>query len=181
MIVKKLSIPDLVIIEPDIFSDDRGYFFESFNSKDFNEIIGREVNFVQDNHSFSLKNTLRGIHYQLPPFPQGKLVRVIEGSVIDVAVDLRVSSPTFMKWEAVHLDSETKNQFWIPEGFGHGFLVLSETAHFLYKTTDYYNKESEGSVLWNDPTLNIDWSVNLPILSDKDRMAPTINSAKLFK
>lgn len=181
MIVKELGIPGLLLIEPKVFKDDRGYFFESFNSENFNKVLGKKIDFVQDNHSFSSKNTLRGIHFQLPPFSQGKLVRVIEGSVLDVAVDLRESSPTFKKWEAVHLDGKLKNQFWIPEGFGHGFVVLSETAHFLYKTTNYYDKDSESSVVWNDPSLKIEWGVDLPKLSDKDKMAPNLNSAKIFK
>lgn len=175
------KLKEVKIIEPSIFSDERGYFFESFNSNRFNQAIGKDINFVQDNHSFSTKNTLRGIHYQLPPHAQGKLVRVLEGEVYDIAVDLRRSSDSFGIWTGVILSGENKKQFWVPEGFGHGFVVLSESAHFLYKTTNYYNKESEGSIIWNDKKLEIDWKIDNPILSDKDAAASKLQEAKLFE
>lgn len=175
------KLKEVKIIEPSIFNDERGYFFESFNSKRFNQAIGKDINFVQDNHSFSTKNTLRGIHYQLPPHAQGKLVRVLEGEVYDVAVDLRKSSDSFGAWTGAILSGENKKQFWVPEGFGHGFVVLSESAHFLYKTTNYYNKESEGSIIWNDKELEIDWKTDNPILSDKDAAANELQEAKLFE
>lgn len=178
----KTKINDLIICEPSIFADDRGYFMESFNSQKFNDFIKRDVDFVQDNHSYSSKNTLRGLHYQLDPFAQGKLVRVVEGEVFDVAVDLRKSSETFGQWEGVILSGENNKQFWVPEGFAHGFYVISNTAHFLYKTTNFYNKESEGSIVWNDPTLKIDWQTgkDIPNLSDKDHAAPKFIDATYF-
>lgn len=177
---KLFDIEGLVLLEPKVFSDERGFFFESFNEKKFNEIIGNKVKFVQDNHSFSKKNVLRGIHFQLPPFDQGKLVRVIDGEVLDVAVDLRKSSKTFGNWVSVVLSSKKNNQFWIPEGFGHGFIVRSKTAHFLYKTTNYYNKESEGSIIWNDRMLNIDWGTEEPTISNKDLLADTFKDDYTF-
>ena len=177
----RLKIPELIVFEPAIFNDERGFFYESFNQKRFNEIVGEEICFVQDNHSFSDKNVLRGLHYQLPPFGQGKLVRVIKGEVLDIAVDLRESSPTFGMWESVLINDELKNQFWIPEGFGHGFLVLSESAHFLYKTTNYYDKDSEASIIWNDDTLNINWQIGKPLVSEKDSNASKFTEAEKFK
>lgn len=175
------EIKEVKIIDPMVFSDDRGFFFESFNQKKFNEIINREVNFVQDNHSFSQKNTLRGIHYQLPPFAQGKLVRVTQGEVFDIAVDLRRSSPSFGKSTGIILNDQNNLQFWVPEGFGHGFVVLSETATFLYKTTNYYDKESERSIIWNDPDLNIPWGLSKPLISEKDREGKKFIDAEVFE
>ncbi len=163
------SIPDVLIIEPRVFGDERGFFFESFNQKDFNQVVGQNINFVQDNHSKSKKGVLRGLHYQLDK-PQGKLVRVSSGVVFDVAVDLRESSLTYGQWIGVELSEENKRQLWIPEGFAHGFLVLSDEAEFLYKTTNYWHPASEHSISWNDSTLNIQWP-NLdvaPILNFKD-------------
>ena len=181
MNVIQTEIPDVLIIEPKVFADERGFFMESFNQQRFNEIVGREVNFVQDNHSRSSKGVLRGLHYQLPPMAQGKLVRVTHGEVFDVAVDMRRSSPTFGKWTGVILSGENKRQFWIPEGFAHGFYVLSEFADFLYKTTNYYSPLQERSVRWNDPALNIDWRVvGEVILAEKDINAPCINANDLF-
>ena len=151
-----LSIPDVLLIEPQVFGDDRGFFFESFNQNKFEEAVKRKINFVQDNHSKSVKGVLRGLHYQLPPKAQGKLVRVIQGEVFDVAVDLRQSSPTFGKWIGEILSADNKKQMWIPEGFAHGFLTLSDTAEFLYKTTDFYSKDHEQAMMWNDETIRID-------------------------
>jgi dTDP-4-dehydrorhamnose 3,5-epimerase len=169
MKVTDTKIPDVKIIEPTVFEDERGFFFESFNHKKFEEVIGREVSFLQDNHSKSVKGVLRGLHYQLPPHAQGKLVRVVQGEVFDVAVDIRKSSPTFGQWVAEVLSAENKKQLWIPEGFAHGFLTLSDTAEFLYKTTDYYAAHAEKSIRWNDATLNIAWPlIGHPNISDKD-------------
>jgi dTDP-4-dehydrorhamnose 3,5-epimerase len=163
------SIPDVLIIEPKVFGDERGFFFESFNSRQFNEVMGRDVQFVQDNHSRSAKNVLRGLHYQIQQ-PQGKLVRAVQGTVFDVAVDIRKSSPTFGQHVGVELSAENKRMLWIPEGFAHGFVVLSETAEFLYKTTDYWAPEFERSIAWNDPTLDIKWPAEIePNLSGKDK------------
>ena len=164
-----LAIPDVMLIEPKVFGDERGFFYESFNQKAFNDAIGFEVQFVQDNHSKSSRNVLRGLHYQLPPKAQGKLVRVVAGEVFDVAVDLRKSSPTFGKWVGEILSADNKRQMWIPPGFAHGFLVLSESAEFLYKTTDYYAPEFERCILWNDPQLAIVWPITEePVLATKD-------------
>lgn len=170
MKVIKTDIPDVLIFEPKVFGDDRGFFFESFNQKVFEEAIGYKVNFVQDNHSKSCKGVLRGLHYQLAPYAQGKLVRCVVGEVFDVAVDIRKESPTFGKWVGVNLSAENKRQLWIPEGFAHGFLVLSEDAEFVYKTTSYYHPESDCGIKWNDPTLDIQWPLNEnnPLLSAKD-------------
>ena len=159
-------------------------FFESFNETKFNQAVGYEVKFVQDNHSRSAKGVLRGLHYQLPPHPQGKLVRCVVGEVFDVAVDIRKSSPTFGQWVGVHLSAENKRQFWIPPGFAHGFLTLSEHAEFLYKTTDYWAKECEQAIVWNDPTINIQWPAfdGVPLLSEKDQIAPKLaEQAHLFE
>jgi len=170
MKVTDTKIPDVKIIEPTVFEDERGFFFESFNHKKFEETIGREVSFVQDNHSKSSKGVLRGLHYQLPPHAQGKLVRVVQGEVFDVAVDIRKSSPTFGQWVAETLSAENKKQLWIPEGFAHGFLTLSETADFLYKTTNYYAASYEKSIHWNDRALNVAWPlVGHPNISEKDK------------
>jgi dTDP-4-dehydrorhamnose 3,5-epimerase len=166
------EIPSVKIIDPTIFEDERGFFFESFNHKKFEEAIGREVIFVQDNHSKSSKGVLRGLHYQLPPHAQGKLVRVLQGEVFDVAVDICKSSPTFGQWVGETLSAENKKQMWIPEGFAHGFLTLSETAEFLYKTTDYYSKEHERVIRWDDKSIGVAWpSLETLLLSDKDATA----------
>jgi dTDP-4-dehydrorhamnose 3,5-epimerase len=182
MKVTPLAIPDVLLIEPQVFGDDRGFFFESFNQNQFEEATGLKINFVQDNHSKSLKGVLRGLHYQLPPKSQGKLVRVIQGEVFDVAVDLRQSSPTFGKWVSEVLSADNKKQLWIPEGFAHGFLTLSDTAVFLYKTTEYYAPAFERCILWDDPTLAIDWKLSdAPNLSSKDRVGKFLFDAELFK
>ncbi|EOS7255630.1 dTDP-4-dehydrorhamnose 3,5-epimerase, partial [Escherichia coli] len=165
---------DVLIFEPKVFGDERGFFMESFNQKVFEEAVGRKVEFVQDNHSKSSKGVLRGLHYQLEPYAQGKLVRCVVGEVFDVAVDIRKSSPTFGKWVGVNLSAENKRQLWIPEGFAHGFLVLSEIAEFVYKTTNYYHPESEGCIKWDDSFLMIDWP-NKPIaISEKDKKGSSI-------
>ena len=171
------AIADVKIIEPAVFGDERGFFFESFNQAKFNQAIGYDVMFVQDNHSRSAKGVLRGLHYQLPPHPQGKLVRCVVGEVFDVAVDIRKSSPTFGQWVGVHLSAENKRQLWIPPGFAHGFLTLSEYAEFLYKTTDYWAKDCEQAIIWNDPSIAIDWPAfdGQPLLSEKDRLAPKLS------
>ncbi len=175
------EIPDVKIFEPKVFGDERGFFFESFNQKFFEETIGRPVTFVQDNHSKSVKGVLRGLHYQLPPMAQGKLVRVVQGEVFDVAVDIRKSSSTFGKWVGVVLSAENKRQLWIPEGFAHGFLTLSDTAEFLYKTTNFYSPKDEGSIFWNDATLSIAWPQGNEIqTSDKDAGAKSFADALLF-
>ncbi|EEW0466670.1 TPA: dTDP-4-dehydrorhamnose 3,5-epimerase, partial [Escherichia coli] len=164
----------VLIFEPKVFGDERGFFMESFNQKVFEEAVGRKVEFVQDNHSKSSKGVLRGLHYQLEPYAQGKLVRCVVGEVFDVAVDIRKSSPTFGKWVGVNLSAENKRQLWIPEGFAHGFLVLSEIAEFVYKTTNYYHPESEGCIKWDDSFLMIDWP-NKPIaISEKDKKGSSI-------
>jgi dTDP-4-dehydrorhamnose 3,5-epimerase len=180
MKVTPSSIPDVLLIEPEVFGDDRGFFFESFNQNKFEEVVKRKINFVQDNHSKSAKGVLRGLHYQLPPKAQGKLVRVIQGEVFDVAVDLRQSSPTFGKWVGEILTADNKKQLWIPEGFAHGFLTLSDTAEFLYKTTDFYSKDHEQMIMWNDKTLNINWLIDKPSLSPKDEMAKHWSEATYF-
>jgi dTDP-4-dehydrorhamnose 3,5-epimerase len=175
------SIPDVLIIEPKVFGDDRGFFFESYNERLFFEATGLDVNFIQDNHSRSVKNVLRGLHYQLPPAAQGKLVRCVVGEVFDVAVDIRRSSPTCGQWVGVHLSAENKRQIWIPAGFAHGFLVLSAVAEFLYKTTDYYAPACDRAILWNDPELAIIWpSIDTPQLSSKDCSAPRFADAEIF-
>ncbi|MCG0457765.1 dTDP-4-dehydrorhamnose 3,5-epimerase [Enterobacter cloacae complex sp. ECC445] len=171
MNIIKTEIPEVLIFEPKVFGDDRGFFMESFNQKIFDEAVGKSVNFIQDNHSKSSKNVLRGLHYQLQPYAQGKLVRCVVGEVFDVAVDIRKDSKYYGKWVGVHLSAENKKQLWIPEGFAHGFYVLSDTAEFVYKTTSYYSPEHERSILWSDSELNIEWPINhgcLPSLSSKD-------------
>lgn len=163
-----LAIPDVMLLEPKVFGDERGFFFESFNQRDFNQATGLDVDFVQDNHSKSAKNVLRGLHYQINR-PQGKLVRVVEGAVFDVAVDIRPDSETFGRWIGEILSAENKHQLWIPPGFAHGFLTLSDTAEFLYKTTDYYFPEYEYCILWNDNKIGIEWPLSTnPRLSVKD-------------
>ena len=167
------TIPDVLIIEPRVFGDSRGFFFESFNQKNFSQATGLGVNFVQDNHSRSVKGVLRGLHYQIRQ-PQGKLVRVVRGAVFDVAVDIRKSSPTFGRWVGVELTEDNYRQVWVPPGFAHGFYVLSESADFLYKTTDYYIPDFERSIVWNDPEIAISWPVEAgaqPIISAKDAIA----------
>ena len=176
----RMDIADVVLIEPKVFGDERGFFYESFNQRAFNEAIGREVTFVQDNHSRSARNVLRGLHYQIQ-HPQGKLVRVTHGVVYDVAVDLRRSSPTFGQYVGVELSAENKRMFWIPEGFAHGFVVLSESAEFLYKTTDFWYPEYERSLAWNDPTVNIAWPFEgEPALSAKDQVGKWLAEAETF-
>jgi dTDP-4-dehydrorhamnose 3,5-epimerase len=168
MKVTPLNIPDVLLIEPQVFADERGFFFESFNQEGFEKALGRKVNFVQDNHSRSVKGVLRGLHYQLSPKAQGKLVRVTQGEVFDVAVDLRQSSPTFGKWVGEILSADNKKQMWIPEGFAHGFLTLSDTSEFLYKATDFYSPENERCIIWNDAKINITWQLEEVFLSAKD-------------
>lgn len=180
MKITPLSIPDVLRIEPRVFGDDRGFFYESFNQRHFEEVLGRKVNFVQDNHSKSAHNVLRGLHYQTQQ-TQGKLVRVVAGSVFDVAVDLRRSSPTFGQWVGEILSAENKMQMWVPEGFAHGFLVLSETAEFLYKTTDYYAPAYERCIVWNDPSLGITWpTTSTPLVSEKDGKGLAFDLAEVF-
>lgn len=170
MKITPTAIPDVLLIEPRVFGDARGFFFESFNQKSFAEATGVNLPFVQDNHSKSVKGVLRGLHYQVEPHAQGKLVRVTQGAVFDIAVDLRKDAKTFGQWVGVTLSAENKQQLWIPPGFAHGFLVLSDTAEFLYKTTDYYAPQAERSLRWDDPTLAIAWPLEgEPILADKDR------------
>ena len=178
MNVIETKIDGLLILEPRVFGDDRGWFMESFNQRAFEQIL-KERNldvpqFVQDNHSFSQKNTLRGLHFQKAPYAQGKLVRVVQGKAWDVAVDIRTESKTYGQWVGVELSGENSKQFWIPEGFAHGFVALEDNTQFLYKTTNYYNKDSEGAIIWNDPTLDIDWSIDdldKILVSDKDQKA----------
>ena len=175
-----LAIPDVVLIEPKVFGDERGFFFESFNQTQFEEAIGKPVQFVQDNHSRSVKNVLRGLHYQIQQ-PQGKLVRVVQGEVFDVAVDLRRSSKTFGQWVGEILSAENKRQLWLPEGFAHGFVVLSDSAEVFYKTTDYYAPAFERSILWNDETVAIDWPAGIqPILSAKDAQGKPFAESEVF-
>lgn len=180
MKVSPLGIPDVLLIEPQVFGDDRGFFYESFNQNKFEEAMGKKIDFVQDNHSKSIKGVLRGLHYQLAPKAQGKLVRVTQGEVFDVAVDLRQSSPTFGKWVGEIISADNKKQLWIPEGFAHGFLTLSDTAEFLYKTTDFYSKDHEQAIIWNDETIGIEWPSNKPSLSDNDLKAVLFNKALFF-
>lgn len=174
------QLTDVKIIEPTVYGDARGFFYESFNARDFSNAIGRHVEFVQDNHSKSARNVLRGLHYQIK-HPQGKLVRVVSGEVFDVAVDLRKNSATFKQWVGVHLSSDNCRQVWIPEGFAHGFVVLSESAEFLYKTTDYWYPEHERSVRWDDSVIGVEWPQGInPKLSQKDLNAATLSTAELF-
>ena len=176
----KLDIPEVVLFEPKVFGDDRGFFYESFNNRVFQQATGLTESFVQDNHSRSEKNVLRGLHYQIQ-HPQGKLVRVVSGEVFDVAVDIRKSSPTFGRWVAARLSFENKKMLWVPAGFAHGFVVLSETAEFLYKTTDYWYPEHERCIQWNDPQLGIDWPIDgEPLLSGKDAAGKPLGHAELL-
>ena len=180
MKVTATELPGVLVIEPKVFGDERGFFYESFNAKAFEQATGLERQFVQDNHSRSLKGVLRGLHYQLEN-TQGKLVRVTFGEVLDVAVDVRRSSPNFGRWEAVRLSAQNARQLWVPEGFAHGFVVLSDVAEFLYKTTDYYNPAAERCIRWDDPTLAIDWQLTeAPQLSAKDQLGKTLQEVDLF-
>lgn len=181
MKVTPTAIPDVLIIEPKVFGDARGFFFESYNRQAFNEATGLDVDFVQDNHSKSAKGVLRGLHYQLPPKAQGKLVRVVQGEVFDVAVDIRKSSPTFGRWVGDILSAENKKQLWIPPGFAHGFLTLSDTAEFLYKTTDYYSPEHERCIRWDESMIAITWPLQAtPRVSDKDAMGAPLANTELY-
>jgi dTDP-4-dehydrorhamnose 3,5-epimerase len=180
MKVTKTAISDVLLVEPTVFGDDRGFFYESYNEHKWKELTGLDTRFVQDNHSKSSQGVLRGIHYQIK-HSQGKLVRVVAGEVFDVAVDLRKSSPTFGKWVAEHLSAENKKMLWVPEGFGHGFLVLSETAEFLYRTTDFYAPKHERCIVWNDPDLNIAWpGEENPLLSEKDAKGSLFTEAGYY-
>lgn len=181
MNIIKTKIPEVLIIEPNVFSDDRGFFFESFNQKQFQGSTGLNCEFVQDNHSKSCKNVLRGLHYQIK-HPQGKLIRAVEGEVFDVAVDIRKSSSTYGQWVGEHLSAENKKMLWVPPGFAHGFVVLSEDAQFLYKTTDYYAPEHERCIIWDDPQINIEWPITKePVLSGKDQAGKNMNTAEVFE
>lgn len=171
MEIIKTSIPDVLIIKPQVFEDSRGYFFESYNKEKFLQ-HGLDQNFVQDNESKSVKNVVRGLHFQAPPFAQGKLVRVMKGAVLDVAVDIRKNSPYYGRWTSVVLTEENKWMYWVPPGFAHGFATLQDNTVFFYKCTNVYNKASEGSIRWNDPDLGIDWKLENPVLSEKDQSSP---------
>jgi dTDP-4-dehydrorhamnose 3,5-epimerase len=178
--VTPTAIPDVLVLEPKVFGDARGFFFESFNARDFREVTGLNVDFVQDNHSKSAKGVLRGLHYQIQ-HPQGKLVRVAQGAVFDVAVDLRKSSPTFGRWVGEVLSAENHKQLWVPPGFAHGFVVLSDSAEFLYKTTDYWYPDHERSLLWSDPTVNVEWPIEYaPQLAAKDAAGKLFGEAETF-
>lgn len=187
MNIIETKIKGLLILEPKVFGDDRGWFMESFNQKNFEKALderGLDIpQFVQDNHSYSQKGVLRGLHYQTEPYAQGKLVRVVQGKAWDVAVDIRKNSPTFGQWVGIELSGENHKQFWIPAGFAHGFLTLEDNTQFLYKTTNYYNKESEGAIIWDDPDLKIEWPIekieNI-LISDKDKIALKVGNAKCF-
>ncbi len=182
MQISPLSIPDIILFTPKVFGDERGFFYESFNQQAFEHLTGLKRTFVQDNHSKSQKGVLRGLHYQLPPKAQGKLVRVVQGEVFDVAVDIRKSSPTFGKWVGAVLSADNKQQLWIPEGFAHGFITLSETAEFLYKTTDYYAPDYERCVAWDDSRIGIQWPYDqTPLLSSKDRLGLQLDDAEVFE
>ncbi|OEU47431.1 MAG: dTDP-4-dehydrorhamnose 3,5-epimerase [Desulfobulbaceae bacterium S5133MH15] len=181
MKVTQTTIPDVLVIEPEVFGDDRGFFFESFNQKSWQRNTGLDRAFVQDNHSRSAKGVLRGIHYQVQQI-QGKLVRVVAGEVFDVAVDLRKNSPTFGRWVGEYLSAENFKQFWVPEGFGHAFVVLSESAEFLYRTTDYWAPEHERCIIWNDPELDINWPIDFaPRLSEKDVKGLLLKDAEVYE
>ena len=176
------SLPGVLILEPKVFGDERGFFLESFNQRAFDAAVGHSVNFVQDNHSCSERGVLRGLHYQLPPHAQGKLVRVVRGSAFDVAVDIRRGSATFGRWFGVTLDATSQRQLWIPPGFAHGFLALEADTHFLYKTTDYHARDCERAIAWNDATIGIDWPAlgGAPLLAAKDAAAPPLALADTF-
>lgn len=180
MKVTPTSMPEVLVFEPTVFGDDRGFFYESYNARQFSQMTGLSVNFVQDNHSRSAKNVLRGLHYQIRQ-PQGKLVRVISGAIFDVVVDIRASSPFFGRWVGVELSAENRRQLWVPPGFAHGFVVTSDNAECLYKTTDYWSPEHERSILWNDPALAIEWPLSgTPMLSGKDSQGRLLADAELF-
>jgi dTDP-4-dehydrorhamnose 3,5-epimerase len=180
MKITPTSLPEVLVIEPQVFGDSRGFFYESFNARKFAELTGVQAEFVQDNHSKSGKNILRGLHYQIQQ-AQGKLVRVVSGEVFDVAVDIRKSSPNFGKWEGIILSAENSRQLWIPPGFAHGFVVLSEQAEFLYKTTDYWAPEYERCLAWNDPEIGITWPISdAPLLSAKDQLGKSLSEAEVF-
>lgn len=181
MNVIKTDIPGVLIFEPKIFGDERGFFFESFSQQTFERAVGRKVEFLQDNHSRSAKGVLRGLHYQLNPFAQGKLVRCVAGEIFDVAVDIRRDSPTFGKWFGIILSGENKKQIWIPEGFAHGFIALQDGTEILYKTNNYYAKDYEQSIRWDDETIAIDWPMPPVMVSEKDKMAPYFHDAKIFE
>lgn len=178
---EKLAIPEVVLFTPKVFGDERGFFFESFNQNVFEQATGTAPAFVQDNHSKSVRGVLRGLHYQLPPHAQGKLVRVVQGAVFDVAVDIRRSSPTFGHWVGALLSADNQQQLWIPPGFAHGFVTLSDTAEFLYKTTDFYAPGAERAIIWNDPAIGVDWGYDgTPVLSGKDQQALPLAQAEVF-
>jgi len=182
MAYEKLALSEVVLFTPKVFGDERGFFFESFSEREFVQATGLESRFVQDNHSKSVKGVLRGLHYQLPPHAQGKLVRVVQGAVFDVAVDIRKSSPSFGKWVGATLSADNKQQLWIPPGFAHGFVTLTDTAEFLYKTTDFYAPQYERSIAWNDPRIGVDWHfAATPQLSAKDVMSPALAAAEVFE
>ena len=179
--VVNTPIPEVKIIIPQIFGDDRGFFMESWNQQEFEDKVCKGVNFVQDNHSRSKKGVVRGLHYQINPHPQAKLVRCLQGTIFDVAVDIRKNSPTYSNWVGVELSAENKKQLWIPEGFAHGFIVVSEFAEVFYKTSEFWHKECEANIIWNDPEIGITWpEVDTPILSDKDVKAPCLRNARPF-
>lgn len=181
MQAERLAIPEVILFTPKVFGDARGFFFESFNTQLFGQKTGLTADFVQDNHSRSVRGVLRGLHYQLPPKAQGKLVRVVQGEVFDVAVDIRRASPTFGQWVGAVLSSENKQQLWIPPGFAHGFVTLSETAEFLYKTTDFYSPEHERCIAWDDLTIAVDWHFSgTPSLSAKDQLGKSLAEAEVF-
>jgi dTDP-4-dehydrorhamnose 3,5-epimerase len=176
----RLAIRDVILFEPKVFGDNRGFFFESFNQREFEDAVSKNVRFIQDNHSRSVKNVMRGLHYQIQQ-PQGKLVRVAQGEVFDVAVDIRKDSPTFGKWVGEILSAENKKQLWVPEGFAHGFVTLSDTAEFLYKTTDYWAPEFERCIRWDDPAIGILWPIELaPVVSAKDAVGKSLSEAEVF-
>ena len=182
MQIRPTALPEVLLVEPRIFADDRGYFMESYSRAVFSEAAGRDVDFVQDNHSLSKKGVLRGLHYQLPPNAQGKLVRAVVGEIFDVAVDIRRSSPTFGRWVGIRLSAENREQLWIPEGFAHGFLTLSDRAEVLYKASAYYAPAAERSIAWNDPALAIDWPLaDAPIVSAKDQAGAALSAAEPFE
>jgi dTDP-4-dehydrorhamnose 3,5-epimerase len=179
--IRPTALPEVLLVEPRIFADDRGFFMESYSRAVFSEAAGRDVDFVQDNHSLSKKGVLRGLHYQLPPNAQGKLVRAVAGEIFDVAVDIRRGSPTFGRWVGEILSADNRRQLWVPEGFAHGFLTLSERAEVLYKASAYYAPASERSLAWDDPALGIEWPTGIgPLLSPKDSDAPRLEAAELF-
>jgi dTDP-4-dehydrorhamnose 3,5-epimerase len=182
MKVLPTALPGVLILEPTVFNDERGFFLESFNQRTFDQAIGRHVEFVQDNHSCSRRGVLRGLHYQIAPHAQGKLVRVVCGTAFDVAVDLRRDSPTFARWVGLTLDANGQRQLWIPPGFAHGFVALEDDTHFLYKTTDFYSRECERSIAWNDPALAIQWPKldSMPLLAPRDAAAHALAQAELF-